>query len=259
MSAAPWYRERAAYLMGRSRAGTSARRRAEILAREARRAQRSGVGVGEAVAQDELTPPLWRRATGKEGRGWFVKGALTLVAALVAVVAGPGIAIGRYGIYEVLVRWVAPRIGRLHWWPWATVAAALLAVRWFVADWPLLGIGAANRYYPWEWVTLGGLGGWLQFQAVAALAATAFSVWAWGWAGVPKGAVAPPERNRDGSFYVPDENKRVALSESAPVSNAAPGYEVPEIREIPRVQLSESNEDMLTAFGEAGDDDDHAR
>ena len=146
-----------------------------------------------------------------------------------------------------------PMLKRMSWIK--LVAAALLAVRWFVADWPLLGVGFANRYYPWEWVTVGGISGWLQFQAVTALAMTAYSVWAWGWAGVPKGAVAPPERNKDGSFYVPDERKRVALSESAPETNDAPGYEVPKIREIPRVQLSESNEDMLTAFGEAGDDD----
>lgn len=243
MSAAPWYRERAAYLMGKSRAGTSARRRVEILAREARRATRSDVGVGEAVAQDEITPALWRRVMGKEGRGWVAKGALLFGAALVAVAAGVGLVVGRW-VYEALVRWVSPRVGRLIWWPWAAVAAVAVLVRWFATDWPRIGIWlGVGRYFPGDWIGVGGIVAWATFQLTVAVGAVAYLIWAWGWAAVPKGAVAPPEKNKDGSFYVPTKKHKLAPEdEGDPVEQPTTEPVAPK-REIPVAKLSVDDED----------------
>lgn len=238
MSAAPWYRERAAHLMGKSRAGTSARRRAEILAREARRAQRAGVGVGEAVAQDELTPTLWRRVMAKDLH-WGLKAVFILAAATVLAVGGAGALLGRW-IYEAVVKWVSPRLGRLIWWPWAVAAAAMLIARWVLTEWPKVGLGV-GRYIPGSFT--GGWAAWAQWQLVVALATVAFMIWAWGWAAVPKGAIAPPEKNKDGSFYVPKTKHKLAPDEDEPVEPVASNEPAAPKREIPLVKLSVDDEE----------------
>ena len=201
MSAAPWYQERSAYLMNNSRAGTVARRRAEVLARAARRSERAGAGISATAVQDELTPELWRRVMGREGRGLAAKTGLLLLAAFAAVVIGPGVALGRYGIYRAAVDLLSPRVGRLVWWPWAVAAGALAVLRWVLTDWPRLGVAlGVGRYFPGDFVMLGGWAAWAQWQAVVALATTAYAIRAWWWAGVPRGAVAPPEKKKDGTW-----------------------------------------------------------
>lgn len=207
MSAHRWERERAAWAQDHSRAGTSGRRRAELLAREARRGQLAGAGVGAAPLQDDVTPPLWRRLLTGEDVGLGKKVGLGVVGVLGTVIGGVGIAAGQ-GVYRVLLR-ISPRIGRLWWWPWAVLAALLLALRWMLTDWPALGFWLGiGRYFPGSFIGFGGWAGWLDFQLIVAAATTAYLIRAWGWPGVPRGAVAPPERNKDGSFYVtPDKDK----------------------------------------------------
>ncbi|MFJ7619813.1 hypothetical protein ACIQYZ_13530 [Rhodococcus erythropolis] len=157
--------------------------------------------MAASPVQDELTPELWRRLLNKEGRGVAAKAGLLVVGAFVAAVAGPGIALGRHVIYRVVVDHLAPRIGRLSWWPWAVAAGALAVLRWVLTDWPVLGVAlGVGRYFPGDFVMFGGWAAWAQWQAVVALATTAYAVHAWGWAGVGSDAVAPPAKKKDGSW-----------------------------------------------------------
>lgn len=96
MGATRWEAERAAAVMARSRAGTSARRRAEILARRARQAGREGTGVAGTAVHQEVTPPIWRRAMAHDdgaeaGARLFF---LAIGGAVVLWVFWPGILLG---------------------------------------------------------------------------------------------------------------------------------------------------------------------
>lgn len=200
MSSQPWARERAAYLMAHSRTGTSARRRAEILARAARRGLTAGTGVGASPVQDELTPEWWRRVLGKEDRGVGVKALIVAAWAVAAAVVGPGVVVGRYAIYPALLR-LAPRIGRLWAWPWLAVGGIAVVVRWVFTDWPWVGVSIGlDRYIFADLVITGRWWAWLQWQLAVAALTVGWAVWAWGWKAVPRKAVAPPAKRRDGSW-----------------------------------------------------------
>lgn len=202
-----WERERAAWATSHSRAGTSARRRAEHLGRAARRGRHAGAGAGADPLQDDLTPPLWRRALTGEDISFGKQLVVVFAGAFGAVIVGAGLLLGQ-GTYRALL-WASPRIGRLWWTPWAAVAAALWALRWLLTDWPILGFWlGTGRYFPGSFIGFGGWWGWIDFQLIVAAATTAYLIRAWGWPGVPSKAVAPPVKNKDGSFYVtPDKDK----------------------------------------------------
>lgn len=203
-----WEAERAAWLRERARAGTSRARRADVLTRAAWRHKRDASGVSASVSQEIPKPALWRWTHGPGGEPR--RRVLVGVAALVLVpLAGAGVVAGK-GAYLALERWVAPRVGRLWWWPPLVVAALLWLVRSVATDWPVLGVSLAltNRF-PLDFVSVGGWAGWATLQVVVALVTVAHQIHAWGWQGVPRGAVAPPAKNKDGSWRTPAESELV--------------------------------------------------
>lgn len=228
MGATRWEAERAAAVMARSRAGTSARRRAEILARRARQAGREGTGVAGTAVHQEVTPPLWRRAMahddGAEGaaRLFF----LAIGGAVVLWTFWPGIVLGA-GLYGAFYM-AAPRIGRTPWWPPAVGAVVILVIGWWTGfmarpwemtvtpmpTWPIVTVGFPLPDVPGAvWISKG------LWALVVGLAIFAFEVRAWGWDAA--GAVAPPEKNRDGSWRVIEDKEKAKLDPLAGVETPA--------------------------------------
>ncbi|WP_341257820.1 hypothetical protein [Gordonia malaquae] len=203
-----WERERSAWVLQHSRAGTSARRRAELLARADRRGQRDQHGLTAAVAQDEVTAPLWRRVALGEGRSPIK--AVTYAGAVVVggIVGGVGAAAG-YGIYRGLWQ-ISPRVGRLWAWPWA-VAAGIGAVATWVLDLPLGVSIRFSRHFPVDLISIGPWWGWIIWQLVIALAVTGYLIRVWGWAGVPANAAIRDPRRKDGSFRETPDSQKVSL------------------------------------------------
>ncbi|GAA4658884.1 hypothetical protein [Gordonia humi] len=203
-----WERERSAWVLAHSRAGTSARRRAELLARADRRGQRDQHGLAAAVAQDETTAPLWRRVALGEGRS-PIKAITYAGACLVGgIVGGVGAGIG-YGAYRGLWQ-TSPKIGRLWTWPWAA-AAGIGAVSLLALDVPLGVSVQFTRRFPLDLVQIGPWWSWAGWQLVIALATVAWLIRAWGWAGVPKNAAVRDPRKKDGSFKATPDHAKVAL------------------------------------------------
>ncbi|GEE00388.1 hypothetical protein nbrc107696_08340 [Gordonia spumicola] len=203
-----WERERSAWVLAHSRAGTSARRRAELLARADRRGQRDAHGLTAAVAQDEVTAPLWRRVALGEGRSPIK--AITYAGAVVVggIVGGVGTAAG-YGVYRAMWQ-VSPKIGRLWAWLWAA-AAGIGAVSLLALDVPLGVSVQLTRHFPLDFVQIGPWWSWAGWQLVIALATVAVMIRAWGWAGVPKNAAIKDPRRKDGSFRETPDHAKVAL------------------------------------------------
>lgn len=238
-----WERERSAYLLAHSRPGTSRRRRAEILARKARRGQRAGTGVAGSALHDEVTPALWRRLVSKDddteslARGLFV--GLGACAGLVLV--GPAVLIG-WCAYKALERFAAPRVGRLPAWPGAAITAVLLLA---LIPLGVLPVGAQVHllpHLPIVQVVYSKLD-WLTWQIVLAPAVTSYLVWAWGWAGVPKNAVGKPEKNKDGSFRVTPDEEKVNLATIEPEPEAVDTEQKPQVkRVVRRVRLAQPQE-----------------
>ena len=85
---------------------------------------------------------------------------------------------------------------------------------------------------------------WLLWQVVLAPAVTAYLIWAWGWAGVPRGAVKPSERNKDGSFRVTPDEEKVSLTVSQPEAKPEAGdaEQKPVKRVVRRVRLAQPQE-----------------
>ena len=204
-----WERERAARLLARGRAGTSSRRRSELLSRRARRGGRAGTGVAGSALHDDLTPPLWRRLTSTDEGGESMARAILLAAVTVvaALVIGPAVA-AAVGLYRLLW-WSSPRIGRLWVWPWAGLGVVLIVVGLMLGWLPApseVGV-SLSPYWPVVRVQVA-TGEWLLWQAALAPVGAAFLIWAWGWAAVPRSAVAKAVKNKDGSFReTPDRDK----------------------------------------------------
>lgn len=217
-----WEAERAAAVMARSRAGTSARRRAEVLARRARQESRSGAGVAESAVHEEVTPPIWRRAlAGDDGGEGAARLLILVVGAAVALwIFWPGIIVGAVlyaGFYAM-----APRIGRTPWWPSAVMAGVILAgglVTGFMArpwemrvapqrGWPIFEV-----VFPLMDIPAAGLISTVLWAVVVGLLIFAFELRAWGWDAA--GEVAPPEKNRDGTWREVTEKEKVRLDPMA--------------------------------------------
>lgn len=200
-------------MLQHSRAGTSARRRAELLARADRRGQRDEHGLAAAVAQDEVTSALWRRITLGEGRSPIK--AVTYAGACVVggVVGGAGALVG-YATYRGLWQ-LSPKIGRLWAWPWAAGAGVVAALAWLL-DAPLGVSVRVTRHFPLDLISIGPWWGWAIWQLAVALAVTAWLIRAWGWAGVPARAVVPNPKRKDGSFRETPDSQKVRLDPEEP-------------------------------------------
>ncbi|UZF54056.1 hypothetical protein LH935_14920 [Gordonia polyisoprenivorans] len=244
-----WERERSAWLMAHSRPGGTLRRRADVLARDARRSARAGAGVSAAALQDEVTPPLLRRLTVPKdhGRRWPA----LLIVVVTGVALAPAIVLGQ-AIYRALDR-VSPRIGRLWWWPWLLIAVLAIGARWTLTDWPVLGYGLHfDRHFPVTLLSTGGLWAWLCWQLSVAPLVVALEIRSWGWMGVPSKAVAPPDRNKDGSFRRIKDKHRRKLDPLAGIDDAdyrPPSDEVEDLDD----EL-DSLDDELDAFDPDTDD-----
>ncbi|MFT4086200.1 MAG: hypothetical protein QM658_03445 [Gordonia sp. (in: high G+C Gram-positive bacteria)] len=199
-----WESERADHLYKGSEQGTSRRRRCQQLAREARRAGRAGAGVSAGQADGDITPALWRRRKRDESIGTWGHVGFFFVTGVGIALAGGAIALGN-GVYWALERWVAPRVGRLWMWPWAALGVAALL------------LGALSGWLPGPGLLPGALAGWtwqagwIKWQLVVTPLVVAWLIHAWGWAGVPKGAVPRSDRNADGSFRVVSDKEKVKL------------------------------------------------
>jgi len=206
-----WERERAAWVMARSKPGRSSRRRAELLGRRARRLSRGGTGVAESSLHEDVTPPLFRRLLASdEGATEQLLRMLgvPMLYGLAGLLVGPAVAIAA-GLY--FLRWYrAPKTGRLRAWPWPVAGGISLVLgaviqsvidagpgAWFT-PWPL----ALHVYLPILVPT------WLWVQTTLGLLLTGWLVWANGWAAVPKNAVPKPEKDKHGEFIkTPDKDK----------------------------------------------------
>ena len=211
MAQAPdrYEKERAAWLRdGHGTMISSRLRRVDLLDRAASRRDRSAAGLtGAAAVQSIAKSSSWtamHKPGGGEWRGW-VKWAAVPAAAL-ALPAVPGLYLGRYG-YRALERTTGPRLGRRMLWVGGgagALATVLFIVRLAVTDWPTVGVRyGVGRYFPGDWIGVGGLVGWLQWTLVVALATIAYQVWAWGWAGAPTPGPAAPKKRADGTWTAP--------------------------------------------------------
>jgi len=248
-----WERERSAYLLAHSRPGTSRRRRAEVLARKARRGQRAGTGVAGSALHDEVTPSLWRRLTSKDddteslARGLFVG----LGACVGLALVGPAVLLG-WSVYKALERFAAPRIGRLPMWPGAAITAGLLLVLIPLGVLPVGAEVGLLPHLPIIQIVYSKLD-WLAWQVVLFPAVTAYLIWAWGWAGVPKNAVGKPEKNKDGSFRVTPDEEKVALSVAEP--EAQPEAVEAEKKPVKRMRLAQPQEQAPVDMDELDPDE----
>lgn len=231
-----WEKERAAWVLGRSRAGTSARRRAEMLGRRARRLGRSGTGVAETSLREEITPPLFRRllstdqGTGEQIARFF---GLLLGLAVIGLTVGPALALAA-AIYGVL--WQnAPRIGRLWYWPWLVAggASALVGVAVIALAgkgtgvWLASGSMSVHVYIPMA------IPFWVWTQLTLALLFAGGHIWRTGWLAVPVGAKPKPIKDKNGDFIKTPDSKKVKLDPLSGVGVSVVETKVPEPKEAP--------------------------
>lgn len=209
MGASRWEKERSAWLMSHSQPGRPRRRRAEVLRRNARRAERATSGVAETGMHEDVTPPLLRRMlTTDEGPKEQLARLVLIPAALVliGILIGPALAIAA-AIYGVLWYW-SPQVGRLWSWPWFAggvllfIGGALLIGQLGTGVGVWIEVPSGLHIYPPEFVPF-----WTWMQTSLALVITGWRIREAGWAAVkPRSgrSKAGVQKNKDGSF------KRVA-------------------------------------------------
>lgn len=259
MTAYRWERERGATVLGRSRAGTSARRRAELLQRQARRSGRAGTGVGASGMHEELTPPLWRRIAtgtvgGTGGPKWklFKIVVVTVAVVLFLHVMWPAMVLA-WLAYRALDERFSPRLGRRMWTHVAPALAAvsvalLAAAAW--AGWLAMPGASMFNHAPLGGVFTSPAVWWWTWQLGLFPLLTAYLIWAWGWDGVPSDAVKRPEKNSDGSFREVKQSDKIALdvfdgetkSDDVIVVRRKPDAAPPDVPEPPKFNLLDDDE-----------------
>ena len=187
---------------------------------------------------------MWRRLVSKDddqeslARGLFV----VLGACVGLVLVGPAVLLG-WGAYKLVEHFAAPKVGRLPAWPGAVITAVPLLV---LIPLGVLPVGVGVRVLPHLPLVqvVYSKADWLLWQVVLAPAVTAYLIWAWGWAGVPRGAVKPSERNKDGSFRVTPDEEKVSLTVSQPEAKPEAGdaEQKPVKRVVRRVRLAQPQE-----------------
>ena len=111
----------------------------------------------------------------------------------------------------------------------------------------LLGIALIPRFIAQHAALIGcGVAGLALTIGVLQTSATstALAQLLWGWAGVPRGAVKPSERNKDGSFRVTPDEEKVSLTVSQPEAKPEAGdaEQKPVKRVVRRVRLAQPQE-----------------
>lgn len=219
MRVSRWEKERAAWLLARSKPGTLRRRRAELLAQQGRRLARGGTSAGESALHDDATERLFTRLM-KTDEGSVDKLArLVLVPAayaLVWIAVGGAIAIAA-ALYKGL--WtLAPRIGRLWAWPWAAAGALVGIAGGLLLDrGPVVDVSVWPRYFVIDIAWLRFWTMWVWAQLTIGLLFTALQIRRSGWAAVPANAVPRREQNKDGSFRKTPQRQKVRLDPLAGV------------------------------------------
>jgi hypothetical protein len=210
MTQSRWERERADWLLTRSKEGWPRRRRAMVLSLRANRITRCESGVGDSSFHDDVPDRLFARLC-KSSEGEIDRLARVLVVttlyAATWLTAGPAIALAAL-IYRCL--WIAaPRIGRLLTWPWSVSAAAVGLVGGMLLDhgnpfdvsvWP--------RYFVVHLDETLFLSNWIWLELTLGLLLTALFIRESGWAAVAKRAARKPETNKHGHYIeTPDQDK----------------------------------------------------
>jgi len=235
VNAQRWEKERSAWLLARSRPGTSRRRRSELLQRRAARAARlARTGIADSSRHEDITPPLFRRMLATdEGSGErllrFI--AVPLLFALVWFALWPA-ALLAAGVYFLLWR-SAPRLGSLWAWPWFAAGLFLLGGGFAVQE--MSGLGPGAWFVAWPpalHVHLPVLvPSWLWAQASVALVLVGMQIRESGWAAVKPGSgvgKAAAKKNADGSFAKVEDEDLVVLApftghRSGPEDESDPG------------------------------------
>ena len=209
-----WEKERAAWLLAHSKPGTSMRRRAELLARTARRSSRGSLGVEESAFHDDPTSPLLMRLM-KTDEGTGEKLARLILVPVVFMAVGvtiaPALALAAAAYYVLWTR--SPKIGRLWWWPWITAGAAVGILG--AAIWAMAGAPAPLGATPWpptlQVYTQPFTWFFVWSQLAMGLLLTGAQIYLAGWNGVPAGAARKPETDKNGNFLETPEHKKVQL------------------------------------------------
>ena len=254
-----WEKERSAWLLARSRPGTSRRRRAELLQKQAgRAARRARTGMADAARHEDITPSLFRRLLATdEGAGEQLLRLIFVPAgfALAGLLIGPALFIAA-GIYSLLWQ-QSPKIGRLWDWPW--LLAGLVVGVGGASIWHLSGVGPGMWFVAWPMglhVYLPVLvPTWLGFQLALGLLLTGAQIRESGWAAVKARAgrgKTGPQKNADGSFkriadedvvdLVPFSDPRV---EDAPRDEQTERSESPEHPEVPDDSSDDRDEEPI--------------
>ncbi|WP_129656316.1 hypothetical protein [Rothia halotolerans] len=244
MTASRWEKERSAHLLSRSEAGTPKRRRAELLARRARRLSRGGMGTAESSFSEDVTQQWWREWVQAGDRDGEKASRFLLVMAafgLLWLVLGPALVIA-FALYGLL--WIfAPRIGRLWAWPWLAAAAAVLAVGAYAlshsAAEPVTVSAGFVPEFDWSAFLFMAIWG----QLVAGLVLTSYYIVRSGWAAVPQGAVPKPVKNKDGSYRKVAEKEKVRLDPYAGAPVAAVDSTEPQEKKVSLAAESEPQDE----------------
>lgn len=221
MTTSRWEKERAGYLVGHTRPGSSGRRRAELIGRRARRMGRGGTGVAETTLREDVTEPLFMRMLKTDEGSKEQLSRLVMVPALFVIVGlliGPAMLIAAVA-YGLMWYW-SPRIGRLWDWPWYLAAAVvafggalLVDLSWpfELESWPI-GV----RIYVWSFLQAS-----IWVQLTLGLILTGEQIRWSGWKAVKPGSAPKREKDKHGQFIKTPDHKKVRLDPLA-------GVEVPQ-------------------------------
>lgn len=190
-----WEAERSAWIKSRTwldKAGAA--RRAEVLARRARKLERTASGLGESALHEAELPSRFKRWTSK-----------TEDASSAAVMTLAYFMITAFAVFSLGLAWIVGQAAYRAWetaattkrvliCPYSVVAAGVAALAWIgrpmgldlclihglaslieAATGGWIGPAALSRWYAAGWVS------WIEIQVVIGLLYAAWLTYAWGW------------------------------------------------------------------------------
>ncbi len=190
-----WEAERSAWIKGRTWLDkASSARRAEVLARKARKLERTNSGLGESALHEAELPSSFKRWTSK------TEDTSSAAVMTMAYVLFTGFFVFWFGLAWVVGRaayraWeTAAATRRVLIWPYAVAAVGVAVVAWIgrpmgldlwlihglaslieAATGGWIGPAALSRWYAAGWVS------WIETQIVIGLLYAAWLAYAWGW------------------------------------------------------------------------------